>query len=186
MNRKGIFKGIATVILIAIFIFIIVVALPNIFNWKIDFMGINPSEQTHGKLIHLEYPPSRIPQIELNSSNEYNLSGLPLLSIDIGLQYNGILVEDTPVEIGATGFVYPDGQKIIKRAILGGGLTYNYSVGLKFESASVYDINHTNFPIEMPTIPVDLHNASYIIHSRPPNNILPTLLTISWDTQGDY
>jgi hypothetical protein len=103
---KDILKVIAFGVLAFIIFLTTVAAIWNFLDWKTDFLGINPPDKLHPlKVMHLEYPPASISgSIVIHYPNN-TVKGLPMLSLDVAIQYRGTLIEQTPVDMGANGYV---------------------------------------------------------------------------------
>ncbi|WP_424733125.1 hypothetical protein [Methanoregula sp.] len=120
---------------------------------------------------------------------------LPLLSVDICLQYNGTLAEGTKVNVSAVGFLYPDGQKVNIPSIFVAGSQnkeniVNNPVWVGFEGASLYNESNANFLTPNGEAPVALEavDASMLRIPRwsDSGSLWPYYQSITWDIQGDY
>ena len=79
------------ILILVIDLFIAFHLVVNLVDVKIDFLSINPSDKQNEIVKVFNYPPSdplRGPSIIIG---ENSTSGLPLLSISVGLLYDGIL-----------------------------------------------------------------------------------------------
>jgi hypothetical protein len=190
ISKKEFIKTIAFFVVLFIFCYLLVLTINPLMK-GVGEIG-DTSEKHHQQNIHLDYPPldeSNIITIK-NSSPQF-----PLFSVDIGLQYNGDLVEGTPVNVSAIGFVYPEGQKVISGisddnqniiykhvAIVGfnNAIVYNESIkpADRWEDNFIWGETYVNL-LERTTP----NRARSDINSQPIN---PVLQTIVWTSEGDY
>lgn len=172
------------VTLIGIFSF---VAIVNILDWKVDFLNINPSEQSHTKTVYLTYPPTHHEPFNLiDEGGGGDIINPLLFSVDIFLQYDGVLTEGSKVDIAAVGWVYPNGEKelpIIKDEY--GEVGRMVAVG--FEGASPYNPLFRNQSDYAGQINVRLQNVQIRQMFDPKYvKMLPKLKNITWENQGDF
>jgi len=136
-----------------------------VFDWKIDFLNINPSDKPNPpKLMVLDYPPSG-PTGPMIVIGENGMTGVSL-SVDVYLTYTGTLATGTIVDLATIGFLYPEGQQKIDWVSVG------------FEGSSYY-LATSNTPAQFRP---QLENSDAYTQSID----APILGTITWDTQGDY
>jgi hypothetical protein len=143
----------------------------NVYDWKIDFLNINPSEKQNERIQSFDYPSSGPtgPHIIIG---ENGTTGLPLLSITIGLLYDGTLAERSPAYLTASGSIYPEGVQVIDEVNIG------------FEGASHYSetgpVLSNTPPVYAPNLePTDVYTLTTLMDTVP-------TLPITWDVQGDY
>jgi hypothetical protein len=180
-------------VLLAVIIFLTTVAaIMNFLDWKTDFLGINPPDKLHQpKVMHLEYPPASISgSIIINYPNN-TVKGLPMVSVDVAIQYSGTLIEQTPVNIGANGYVYADGiGKIAGLNVPELNIDFDTVLILGFEGANFNDTNTNVQHLPFGQIYINLRNdenATKIHYSVPKSDQpLEVLQTLKWDVQGDY
>jgi hypothetical protein len=138
----------------------------------------SPSQQS-SKVIHLTYP-NNYPEnvVILNSSNFY--SSPWELEINVTLQYQGILTENTPVNVSANGNLYDFNfpMKFLSVGFEGA----NSNVGQRGEILMRDSLNcpRFNYPAQL-----DLSLESGAGYMRPPI-ATKQFGTISWDAPGDY
>ena len=184
VTARGTIKFLAFILLLVIVVTLTFAAIFNIFD--IPFPILNqPSQLGSIKSIYLEYPLNTAPILYSNGS----ISGLPLLSVEISYQYRGILVDGSVVNVGAVGYVYPDGQKMLVEP----GTIYsnntvlmNYTVVVGFEGA--YYVPNPAVKLPMPYV-----NGEFLVNLQPENNSvvlynqpLEVLQSVSWSSQGNY
>jgi hypothetical protein len=189
-DRFGIFKFIAFIVLALTFSLMVVMGIIFVFDIKVDNPSINPSAQSHQKVMHLFYPdPSStaIPQMISDVGAGGKLENPEILSVDVFLQYDGILAEGKPVAITANGYLYPRGENVVTGLINRGNqklLLKTILVG--FEGASLYNVTESSLSAGS-TFALTLQSASMLQFSNlPTKEQLQMARTITWDTQGDY
>lgn len=191
-NRLRFFKGLTFFILLAFVGFLIFFSYIQITNYGLDSLNLAPVGDFNQQFIHLDFPPLGPTNTlsEINGSNN-----MPLCSIDLSLQYYGPLVEGTPVDIAAVGFIYPNGQKII-HSVAGNNGVIPYAARVGFEGASVYDesvvpINgaQVNFVGGQFYVPLNEETGYKRVKSDYPATkipLKPVYQKIFWSVQGDY
>ena len=173
--NKGIpwIRVFVVIILLVVTIILLVTAFVNIIDYKTNFLNLNPPV-TYSKSIILRYPdigPEYF--VIVNSSQAIENPAEPiLLTFNITLQHQGILAENTNVDVIANGVIHSDVDQI------------------KYVTVGFEDAEPFNGEILMPE---PSHIANYT--SSIPLIFDPTLTqhypdtileTISWNTQGDY
>jgi len=133
--------------------------------WNVDILNLNPEKPKSTSMMVLDYPPSGPTGPMITIGENLTMHGVSL-SVNIFLEYYGILAEDTPVNLSAIGFLYPDGQQVIDWI----------NVGL---AASTYYHASSNVPAQFRPQLTDTNTYTQSIDA-------PILGTISWNTQGDY
>ena len=161
----------------------------NIWDIKVDFLSINPSEQTHTQLMHLFYPPPTSTSVPLMYADlgSGELQNPENLSVEVFLQYNGILAEGTPVKVYLSGFVYPNSENTITGFyhLTTNTITPN-AILVGFEGASLQNASSNPFSTE-PEIFLELEKSDKIIFAKESDiESLPVAQVITWHTEGDY
>jgi hypothetical protein len=189
IHRKEIFKIIGFVGLCFLITILTIISVAQYYDYKIDFIGINPSEPMRYQTVTLLYPETA-PDIPIND-NRGNPVNLPLFSINIGLQYNGTLSEGSTVYVSSVGCIYPEGRKDIIQATLfdqyNKMTVQNYSVVFGFEGASLRRLPETIFDTPHGEFPIDFINADRLqIYPESSLSTWPMRQAIVWNNQGDY
>jgi len=180
------------VVLAILIVYMSVVAVANIIDWKVDFFSINPSEQHHSQVITLFYPPSPVTN-SMPLQQYYPISGdigdTENFSVNILLQYDGTLAEGTPVNVTVLGSIYPKGYGFVTGLIdKNTNVIYPYTITTGFEGAIIpngsYDFFGTG-KAELPT-KLQIGGKDVVLANQSSSEKLPVSYTITWETQGDY
>jgi hypothetical protein len=144
----------------------------NLLDVKIDFLNINPSDKQTEIVKVFDYPPSdplRGPSLIIG---ENGTTGLPLLSITIGLLYDGTLAERIPAYLTAYGVIYPEGTQTID------------SVSVGVEGSSLYSDGGIAQSNVAPLIIPELRQTDVYTQTMLQGTV--KTLPIVWTAQGDY
>jgi len=168
--------------LVIIIVFLVVSTIVNLVDYKIPYL--NPPEPENTKYIRLYYPSGYSNTIPgTGNSSEENT---PLLySANIMLKYKGDLSEGEPVDVYASGYVYPKGQNLTINVMdPSTSAVTKRALAIGFEGASLYDTAQTQLnPGGVFLIP--LEEASSPVVEFPDNSDV-FARTITWSTEGDY
>jgi hypothetical protein len=191
--------GVITKVLAFAFLVIVVgyltlITIAIIFDKPIDFLNFNSPEPTYTKYIHMDFP--SLAPAETLTRVDGKFVNLPLFSVDIALEYNGILAEMKPVKVASNGYVYAEGQKLISSGNVSYSLNndlemYPYVAIVGFDGAQLYNQTDPSAINSLPNgqIAVNLQPSSdpYIVY-RPATPLSPSITkeVITWGTQGDY
>jgi len=178
-------KGCLFVIFSLAVMLMIIVAAVNIFDIQTDQFNINPSPVSNYKIVYLSYPSMNAQLIDAGANN--TVRNLPLLTVEILLQYNGYLTEKKQINVTALGFVYGDGKKEIVNNFEG---TDGHNIYIGFEGATSYNESETDyvdgaFPINLYELQYEPSSIGYFKKGIMKNFSLP-VHSITWEMQGDY
>lgn len=186
-----------SLLIIALMVLLTLTVIANYFDYKIDFMNINPSEKHIDKYIDLYYPPTAMIPIEERTETG-EIVNQPLFSVHILLRYDGDLVEGKKVDAIAVGYAYPKGQTLLSTPnLLSRQVKYeNQSVDLKyvvltgFDGTSNYNESSSMMPFsrgELLVFMEDYNNPTmHRIFRLKDYDMVPPTATITWDNEGDY
>ena len=173
---------------LAIFILSLIVVINT---YPILIPTITPSSTHYVQEIHLFYPSTSATTIPLMGliNDTGTIVNCEALSIDMILQYDGVLSEGTPVSITAHGFLYPGGREIITPLVTSKNEIIPNAILVGFDSASSYDRSQniigsgSEFPLSLDNVDtIQYYNSSQLIRSED----FPITQKIVWDTQGEY
>lgn len=144
----------------------------NLLDVKIDFLNINPSDKQTEIVKLFDYPPSDPLTGPKLIIGENGTSGLPLISLSVGLLYDGTLAERTPAYLTAYGVIYPEGTQTIDSVSVGIEGSSRYSDGAIAQSNTA--------PLFGPELSqTDVYTQTML------QGTIKTL-PITWTAQGDY
>lgn len=148
-------------------------------------------EVKHSQLMHLFYPVQSTTNIPLTRFDPEN-QGLAInntenLSVDILIQYNGILSEGKPVSVTAMAWLYPKGESTItslvnpeKKHFAPGAILVGFEGATAYGQRNEYYGSESEFPIT----PQKQDRIAYFNTSQ--MQTLNISQNIIWDAQGDY
>lgn len=189
MERKEYARLIFFIVVFFIFILTIILTCSVIFD-NLDLLGMGTANQRPPIVLHLLYPPPSALYQDIIEQSPNNMSSL--VTVNIALQFSGPLVEGTPVNVSAVGFVYGEGRETIKSISFfetnKNKVTFPHYAMFGFEGASVYNESDTNFDTPNAEFPIDLQENSDVLTLLRWDNEKPwpPYQSLKWDLQGDY
>ena len=163
----------------------VVTAFINIIDYKTDFLNLNPPDQINQKFIIFNYPDLGYANDLMHDENG-TITNLPLMTIEIVLQYQGILAEGSKVDVYAVGFIHHN-ENFVQKVRVNDSVVANVAV-VGFENAIPY--NKSDWPnfVSSGQIPIFLEYQPTPTAYLPDTTMPPRLMreSITWNSQGDY
>lgn len=168
---KGLFLSICLGILVFSHILMGLYVYANIIDWKIDFLNLNPTEQSNERHFPImTYPPSNGSGFEITDSR------ITIIFEHFYLRCNGTAAENKPFELSVIGTLTPElAQKIESVSLyFDGALSYPVKNGFMYTGGWGIMLAPTSEdPFGNSGINMGAFLADY-----------PTVIT--WQAQGDY
>ncbi len=157
-------------------------------TYPIFISTIFPQNTHYTREIHLFYPDTYATTIPLMGMHEGGGvdENYENLSVDLLLQYDGVLCEGTPVSVTAFGFLYPNFNDTVTSLVTSQRTELPKSILIGFDSASSYDKSPnlvgsgSEFPLQL----VNVDSIQYFNESQLKD--FPISNKIIWSAQGEY